>query len=361
MAREYAQLRLDLEADDDFRDLSPAAQHLYYTLLRSSKLTAVGVTDWRPARIKEAARGWTPAQVNAAGAELAHGLLIVVDEGTEEVLIRSHIKHDKVVANPKTAISMVNAYRSTASRALRAVIVYELRKLAKKQPGLAGWKDSRVTALLERSAIDPAGFPTGFPQGSVDFGGSSWEPVTSVTPTASPKPSPNSCPSDTSSDNPNGSPVPEPVPEPTTPDGVVEISPPSTPKRARASAPAGFDRFWALYPLKKDAGAAKRAFTAALRKTDLDTILAAVQRYRDDPNREPAFTKYPATWLNAEAWTDTDPLPARGHRMTTRERQFAEAGEALQAALARDADDESVDPLALLSNPFDPEPRQLGA
>jgi hypothetical protein len=43
-----------------------------------------------------------------------------------------------------------------------------------------------------------------------------------------------------------------------------------------------------------------------------------LKRYRDDPNREDAFTKNPSTWLNADAW-ENGPLPARGRKLTNAE------------------------------------------
>lgn len=69
-------------------------------------------------------------------------------------------------------------------------------------------------------------------------------------------------------------------------------------------------KFWAIYPRRTGKGRVAGALEKALKKTSLDDILAGVQRYRDDPNREDAFTQYPATWLNAEGWED-DPLPSR--------------------------------------------------
>jgi hypothetical protein len=73
---------------------------------------------------------------------------------------------------------------------------------------------------------------------------------------------------------------------------------------------SGFAQFWAIYPKKDDKPLAKRSFEKALTRTTLDTIIAGAERYRDDPNREQAFTKNPSTWLNADAW-ENDPLPSR--------------------------------------------------
>jgi hypothetical protein len=71
----------------------------------------------------------------------------------------------------------------------------------------------------------------------------------------------------------------------------------------------GFDTFWAVYPKKDDKPLAKRSFEKALDRAALDVIVAGAERYRDDPNREHAFTKNPSTWLNADAW-ENGPLPS---------------------------------------------------
>jgi hypothetical protein len=73
----------------------------------------------------------------------------------------------------------------------------------------------------------------------------------------------------------------------------------------RRTPPASeFDEFWTVYPLRKAKGAARTAWAKALKKTDAHVIIAAAASYRDDPNRDPRFTKHPATWLNGECWND---------------------------------------------------------
>jgi hypothetical protein len=70
-----------------------------------------------------------------------------------------------------------------------------------------------------------------------------------------------------------------------------------------------FDEFWKEYPRKLDKGAAFRAFKSALKRAKFEDILAGAIAYRNDPTRKPEFTKYPATWLNADAWENAANLP----------------------------------------------------
>lgn len=85
-------------------------------------------------------------------------------------------------------------------------------------------------------------------------------------------------------------------------------TPNSEPKDARL---VSFDAFWSVYPLKRDKGAAKKAWPKAVRLAGgPDAIILGAERFASDPNRVDQFTPYPATWLNGERWDDP-PLPSR--------------------------------------------------
>lgn len=71
-----------------------------------------------------------------------------------------------------------------------------------------------------------------------------------------------------------------------------------------------FDEFWELYPRKVGKTAARKAWVKAQQTADADTIINAARNYANDPNREPAYTAHPTTWLNEGRWDD-EPLPAR--------------------------------------------------
>jgi hypothetical protein len=161
MAREFAKVRLSIWDDDDFRDITPAEQHLYFVLLTSYELTYCGVGDWRPARIAGHAKGWAAEQVVATAAGLIEKLYLVVDDATEEVLVRSFIRHDEILKQPKMAIAMARAHAKVASSTLRGVIVHELNRLHAEEPDLKGWSEKAVLDLLPKSSVDPSTYPLG--------------------------------------------------------------------------------------------------------------------------------------------------------------------------------------------------------
>jgi len=156
--RTYAMVFCSIWADPDFRALSPAGQWLYLNRLTSPSLTHVGSADWRPKRIAALADGADVQFVEAAGAELAATRFVVIDDETEEILLRSFVRWDGLMKMPNMAIAMAKAHAALASEQLRQVAVHELRRLRLDQPDLTGWdhRDSKdqVAAILEQPAVD---------------------------------------------------------------------------------------------------------------------------------------------------------------------------------------------------------------
>jgi hypothetical protein len=99
-----------------------------------------------------------------------------------------------------------------------------------------------------------------------------------------------------------------------------------------------FDGWWQTYPRKVGKRAAEAAYRRALKRASPSVLLDGARTYRDDPNREDAFTAHPTTWLNRDGWND-DPLPPRAttgstgsdvHGILDRAMQRAQAAENAQ-------------------------------
>jgi len=71
---------------------------------------------------------------------------------------------------------------------------------------------------------------------------------------------------------------------------------------------AGFDEFYAEYPLHKSPRDALRAYRAAIRGGATHAeLMAGLERYkREVRGRQPRHIKHPATWLNAGCWLDEE-------------------------------------------------------
>lgn len=191
--RNYAQLNIAIWNDDDFRALTPQAQHLYFLLLSHPTLSYCGVGDWRPARIARMAAGWEAADVQRAGAELIDRLFIVVDEDTEEFLVRTFVRNDPLMRQRNLGVSMARAFSLVASEGIRGVIVGELTRLAQARPELKGLDSDEARQVLVKPSIDPSVYPCGNPwvdpsvKGSID---PSIDPSVDPSPTPAPTPPP---------------------------------------------------------------------------------------------------------------------------------------------------------------------------
>jgi hypothetical protein len=147
-------LRIDMWNDDDWRQLSMGAQHLYMLMLTHGSLSYAGVCDWRPARLAAVTKDRTAADVQRDAEELRAAAFIWWDDDTEEAVIRSFIRHDGLLKHPRLPVSMANDHASIASETIRAGVVFELRKLHDEDPELGAWGKKQVQTILRSNAVD---------------------------------------------------------------------------------------------------------------------------------------------------------------------------------------------------------------
>lgn len=172
MPKEYGQLRHDIWSDDDWLNLTVHAQHLYMTLLSDPTLTYAGVTDWRIGKLTQRAAENRPLDTLLAAAELSEAHFIVVDELSEEVMIRSFLRHDPVLKNPRLAVTMSKEYGTIGSRKIRAALVFELQKLRKENPDWPAWEKPTVMTILKQNAVSAKTLDTDLPVGAAMYLGS---------------------------------------------------------------------------------------------------------------------------------------------------------------------------------------------
>ena len=280
MAREHARIKTAIWIDDDFLDLTPPAQHLYFLIVSQMRLTFCGVFDWRPGRIAKLATGWTVEEVEAAASELSKSLYIVIDEESEEVLVRSFIRNDGLLTSPNITKAMLRDYGGISSRELKGVVVHELKRLQVENPLLKGFEVCAV--LMGKRSVNPSELPP-----------------------FNPSRNPSVNPSDTGESNPSINPIDTPYSLLPTPYSLTPDSP-----QKLAAYPAEFEAAWDLYPKKTSKKAAATAFAKAIKEVSIDVLMQAIAAHRDDPNREAKFTKHFSTWLNQGCWED-EPLPAK--------------------------------------------------
>lgn len=99
-------------------------------------------------------------------------------------------------------------------------------------------------------------------------------------------------------------------------------------KNTKSDLEAQFLEFWNSYPRKVDKAKAFRAFRSALKRAKFEDILAGSIAYSNDPKRNPDFTKYPASWLNADSWENAATLPEVRAANEARRKKEKEASDA---------------------------------
>lgn len=129
MPRSHARLGTSIWTDSDFLARSALAQRLYMVLISQPNLGHAGILTIACRRWARLAPDTTEDDIRAGLAELDAADFLVVDEDTDEVLIRSFIRNDHVWKQPKVlAVAITEAAGMTSPR-LRDRVARELRRI----------------------------------------------------------------------------------------------------------------------------------------------------------------------------------------------------------------------------------------
>lgn len=285
MPRDRATIWTNLWADDDWRSLGPGAQWLYLHLLTTPTLNYVGVADWRPARISALSGPLTRASVEKFAHELEDARFVHVDDDTEEVMIRSFLRHDGLLQNPNLWKSVGLDFAAVGSNTLRAHIAHEARRLRDE-------------------------FPNGWPAKKGGNGVNPWASLHLATLLGTPSHTPPERGSDRGSHRGSDRGFPTTTATATTTRSKERAN--AQPPVARARMDELFDEFWSAWPLKKGKQPARKAFEKAIKSgATLERILAGVTSYKAEIGPSPDWSKvkWPQGWLNDARWED-EPAPA---------------------------------------------------
>lgn len=161
--RDFAQIKLSIWNDDAFLDLSNNAQLLYFVLISHPTMNRAGVGTWHAGRLAGMCASWTRQDVERAACELIDGRFIVIDEDTDEFLVRTFVRHDGLMKQRNLATTMAREFAAVGSRAIKGVVVWELQRLHEEHPEFKGWESDEALALLKKRAIDPSSDPSVYP------------------------------------------------------------------------------------------------------------------------------------------------------------------------------------------------------
>lgn len=136
MARSYANIVTAIWTDREFCALSAGAQRTYFMLITQPDIAACGT-------LPLTMRRWAGMvsdgdELQAWLNELAAAEFVIVDEATEELLVRTFVKHDGGYKHSKRLAAVWSTAEAIRSHSIRAALVAEARKLGLEIPsGLA--------------------------------------------------------------------------------------------------------------------------------------------------------------------------------------------------------------------------------
>lgn len=311
MPRAHARILCSILEDEDFQELSPLAQRLYFILLAQPLLTTAGVLPLTLKRWARACKATTVADISDALTELNERRYVLVDEDTEECLIRSFIRNDGVSKQPQMLSNALRVAHDLVSPKLKSILANELRKLDREDA------DRVADALSPRPDGPPPPRPTGSSNtlkvspiqanGSLPPG--SEQSTASVSPTRGGRGKGVGSPSvdqNLSSKTKSKSCAIESI---KIEDELDELK--LSPKDAKPSLTSRFKEFYAAYPRRVAPRAAEKAWVAALKRgIDPQLLIDAAERLAIScRGRDNRFTKHPSTWLNGDCYLDEPEIP----------------------------------------------------
>lgn len=309
MARRYGQVHFGIWEDRDFRGLDVGPQRLYLFLISQPNINYAGV-------LSISSRRWAARVANYSEKQLLEDLqvlidrrYVIVDNDEEELLVRTYIRNDGLWRNPKTMKSASRDALTTASPTIRRSILEELERLPvdelpdKTRKSITDEiKDlgRRLTDSLPTPSL-PHSDPVATPSPGAGQGVASGSPPRSYGPVAVAV-------------------VGEVLKDRTSvtlgQDPLVLVD--NTSSNGHKPEPGSdqdhaFVAFWTAYPKKVGKPSGRRAWKAALKRgANPQQIIAAAERFRDDPQRprDDKYIPHPSTWLNDERYA-TQPEPHR--------------------------------------------------
>jgi hypothetical protein len=128
MARSHAKLLAAIWSDPEFIAMPTDAQRLYMLLLSQPKMSIVGCIDFMPARWARLAPDTTAVDVERSAWVLHEHRFVVIDLATEELVIRTLVKHDGVraTANRNLLKGFWSAWEAIESAALQQAVTDQI-------------------------------------------------------------------------------------------------------------------------------------------------------------------------------------------------------------------------------------------
>jgi hypothetical protein len=124
----YCRVQTTIWTNSDFTSLPSAAQRLYLLILSQPELTLCGVLQPAFKRWSKFSSDTTAADLELACKELEAREFVHRDDETDELLVRSFVRHGVAMDSENSLVGMTRAYETIHSKVLRKVVIEELGK-----------------------------------------------------------------------------------------------------------------------------------------------------------------------------------------------------------------------------------------
>lgn len=128
MARDYGKIFTAAWGDEQFRSLGRNAQHLYMQLVSQPDLSMAGILTIAPVRWAQQAHITEPEVMDSL-ATLTERRFVHVDQGTQELLVRSYVRRDEGWKSPTTMKAIASAMNAVLSPGLKSVLADEVSRI----------------------------------------------------------------------------------------------------------------------------------------------------------------------------------------------------------------------------------------
>jgi len=144
MARKYAPVLCSIWEDEDFIALTASAQRAYLLLLSQKRLNMLGVLPFTPIAWARKCADENLDDLSRSISELEAANFVVIDHETQELLIRTMVKHDPP-RGPKSRVAMWRAFDVIDSKPLKIAVCAEIEESI--------WADEQVPPPGEALAL----------------------------------------------------------------------------------------------------------------------------------------------------------------------------------------------------------------
>lgn len=148
--------------DPDFLNLSAGAQRMFMFLISQPDLAHDGVIALRERRWSKKAAGLTIEEIRAHLGELSATRFVLIDDDTEELLIRSFIRRDKVYRQPNVLRAAGDHLATVSSAAIRSAVAVELGRIQAAAEDIPEGSKGVIEAMLT-AVGNPSPNPSGNP------------------------------------------------------------------------------------------------------------------------------------------------------------------------------------------------------